>query len=61
MSLAIIFVLLFATFQRLRQATLVMLNVPFALVGGVAALWVHGLTLNLSASVGSSPSSAWPS
>ena len=52
LSLAIIFVLLFATFQRLRQATLVILNVPFALVGGVAALWVRGLTLNLSASVG---------
>ncbi len=29
-----------------------MLNVPFALVGGVAALWVRGLNLNLSASVG---------
>ena len=29
-----------------------MLNVPFALVGGVAALWLRGLNLNLSASVG---------
>jgi heavy metal efflux system protein len=27
-------------------------NVPFALVGGVAALWLRGLTLNLSASIG---------
>jgi cobalt-zinc-cadmium resistance protein CzcA len=52
LSLAIIFVLLFATFQRVRQASLVILNVPFALVGGVAALWVRGLTLSLSASVG---------
>ena len=52
LSLAIIFLLLFITFGRLRQATLVILNVPFALVGGVAALWVRSLTLNLSASVG---------
>ena len=29
-----------------------MLNVPFALIGGVAALWLRGLNLNLSASVG---------
>jgi cobalt-zinc-cadmium resistance protein CzcA len=52
LSLAIIFLLLFVTFGRLRQAALVILNVPFALVGGVAALWIRGLTLNLSASVG---------
>jgi cobalt-zinc-cadmium resistance protein CzcA len=44
--------LLFASFGNLRQAVLVMLNVPFALVGGVAALWIRGLNLNLSASVG---------
>ena len=52
LSLAIIFLLLFVTFGRLRQAGLVLLNVPFALVGGIAALWLRGLTLNLSASVG---------
>lgn len=52
LSLAIIFILLFATFGNARQATLVVLNVPFALVGGIAALWVRGLTLTLSASVG---------
>ena len=52
LSLVIIFLLLFATFQRVRQALLVVLNVPFALVGGVVALWLRGLTLNLSASVG---------
>ena len=52
LSVAIIFLLLFITFGRLRQAGLVILNVPFALVGGIAALWIRGLTLNLSASVG---------
>lgn len=52
LSLAIIFVLLFLTFRLVRQAALVILNVPFALVGGVAALWLRDLNLNLSASVG---------
>jgi len=52
LSLAIIFLLLFVTFRLVRQALLVILNVPFALVGGIAALWLRGLTLNLSASVG---------
>jgi cobalt-zinc-cadmium resistance protein CzcA len=52
LSLAIIFLLLFITFGRVRQATLVIMNVPFALVGGIAALWIRGLNLNLSASVG---------
>jgi cobalt-zinc-cadmium resistance protein CzcA len=52
LSIAIIFVLLFVTFQQLRQAALVLLNVPFAMVGGIAALWIGGITLNLSAAVG---------
>src|SRR5690606_34556516 len=52
LSLAIIFLLLYATFHKVRQASMVIMNVPFALVGGIAALWIRGLTLNLSASVG---------
>jgi heavy metal efflux system protein len=44
--------LLYASFGTVRHALLVMLNVPFALVGGIAALWMRGLHLNLSASVG---------
>ncbi len=52
LSLAIIFGLLYLTFRLARQAALVILNVPFALVGGIAALWLRGLNLNLSASVG---------
>ncbi|MEP6916179.1 MAG: CusA/CzcA family heavy metal efflux RND transporter [Acidobacteriota bacterium] len=43
---------LYASFGNGRQAILVMLNVPFALVGGIAALWLRHLNLNLSASVG---------
>ncbi len=52
LSLAIIFVLLLATFHTVRWALLILVNVPFAAVGGIAALWLRGLTLNLSASVG---------
>jgi cobalt-zinc-cadmium resistance protein CzcA len=50
--IAVIFVLLFITFNSVSQALLVVGNVPFALVGGVAALWLRGMNLNLSASVG---------
>jgi len=44
--------LLYASFGSVRHSLLVMLNVPFALVGGIAALWLRGLNLSLSASVG---------
>jgi len=51
-AIAAIFVLLYFTFYSVKQALLVVGNVPFALVGGIAALWVRGMNLNLSASVG---------
>ncbi len=51
-ALAMIFALLFATFKSLRQAALVIAMVPFALVGGVAALWLTGEYLSVPASVG---------
>jgi heavy metal efflux system protein len=50
--IAVIFVLLFITFSSVSQAMLVVGNIPFAFVGGIAALWVRGMNLNLSASVG---------
>ena len=50
--LLLIGVLLYASFGTVRHALIVMLNVPFALVGGIGALWLRGLNLNLSASVG---------
>lgn len=52
LSIAIIFGLLFATFGSVKQALLIFSAVPFALVGGIAALWIRGLNLNLSAMVG---------
>ncbi|MBS1856077.1 MAG: efflux RND transporter permease subunit [Acidobacteria bacterium] len=51
-AILIIFGLLFASFDSVPQALLILLNVPFALVGGIAALWIRHLNLNLSASVG---------
>jgi heavy metal efflux system protein len=39
-------------FHSVKQSALVLINIPFALVGGTAALWLRGLNLNLSASVG---------
>jgi cobalt-zinc-cadmium resistance protein CzcA len=51
-ALLLIFGLLYLSFRSIPQAILVLSNVPFALVGGVAALWLRGLNLNLSASIG---------
>lgn len=51
-AVVLIFLLLFLSFNSVAQAVLVLLNVPFALVGGVAALWLRGLNLSLSASIG---------
>jgi heavy metal efflux system protein len=48
----IVFLLLYLTFHSFRQSLLVVGNIPFALVGGIAALWVRGMNLNLSASIG---------
>jgi cobalt-zinc-cadmium resistance protein CzcA len=52
MVLLLIVGLLYAGLGNLRQTLLVMLNVPFALVGGIAGLWLRGLNLSLSAAVG---------
>jgi cobalt-zinc-cadmium resistance protein CzcA len=51
-ALALIFALLFATFGSVKQAALVLANIPFALVGGIAALFITGEYLSVPASVG---------
>ena len=51
-ALGLIFVLLFSTFRSVRQALLILSNIPFALVGGILALWVTGEYLSVPASVG---------
>jgi cobalt-zinc-cadmium resistance protein CzcA len=48
----LIYILLYLTFKSFKQALLVVGNIPFALVGGIAALWLRGMNLNLSACVG---------
>ncbi|QOT79120.1 efflux RND transporter permease subunit [Cupriavidus basilensis] len=52
MTLALMFVLLFAEFRNLRQPALVLLAVPLATIGGLAALHLRGMTLNVSSAVG---------
>ncbi|MGA2363335.1 MAG: CusA/CzcA family heavy metal efflux RND transporter [Candidatus Aminicenantales bacterium] len=50
--IALIFFLLLMTFRSARLALLVLLNLPFALIGGVFALLISGLYLSVPASVG---------
>jgi heavy metal efflux system protein len=51
-TIGLIFLLLFLSFHSLRYATLIMLNLPFSLIGGVVALWITGQYLSVPASVG---------
>ena len=51
-SVLLIFVLLFEAFGSVRSALLILLNVPFALIGGIVALWVTGIHVSVSAAIG---------
>jgi cobalt-zinc-cadmium resistance protein CzcA len=51
-TIGLILLLLFVTFGSLRVSFLVILNLPFALIGGVLALYISGLYLSVPASVG---------
>ena len=51
-ALGLIFLLLFATFRSIRQSLLILSNIPFAMVGGIFALWFSGEYLSVPASVG---------
>jgi cobalt-zinc-cadmium resistance protein CzcA len=51
-TLAIVFVLLFMTFNSVKQAILIFLNIPVSLVGGAILLWAMGLYMSVPASVG---------
>ncbi len=51
-AVGLILLLLFATFRSIKLALLVILNLPFALIGGVFSLWISGLYLSVPASVG---------
>lgn len=51
-SIGLIFVMLFTTFRSLRQAGLIILNIPFGMIGGVVSLYLSGMYLSVPASVG---------
>ncbi|MBM4134322.1 MAG: efflux RND transporter permease subunit [Nitrospira sp.] len=51
-TIVLIFLLLFLTFHSWRYATLIVLNIPFALTGGVLSLWLTGQYLSVPASIG---------
>jgi heavy metal efflux system protein len=51
-SIVLIFILLFSAFQSIKYAALILANLPFALIGGVAALWIRDINLSVSAAVG---------
>ncbi|OCX52160.1 cation transporter [Mucilaginibacter sp. PPCGB 2223] len=50
--LLVIFLILFITFGNVKDASLVILNVPFALIGGILALHITGINFSISAGIG---------
>jgi len=52
LALAMVFVLLFTMFGNVKDGLLVFTGIPFALTGGILALWTRGLPLSISAAVG---------
>ena len=51
-TVALIFLLLWATFQSFRAALLVLAGIPFACIGGILALYVRDMHINVSTGVG---------
>lgn len=51
-AIVLIFFMLFTTFRSLSQAGLIIMNIPFAMIGGVVSLYLSGLYLSVPASVG---------
>ncbi|WP_041522904.1 efflux RND transporter permease subunit [Gilvimarinus agarilyticus] len=51
-TLALVLLMLYLNFGSVANALLIMLNIPLALVGGVVALWLAGLSMSVPASVG---------
>ena len=51
-SLLLVFVLLFAMFGNVKDGLLVFTGIPFALTGGILALWLRDIPLSISAAVG---------
>ena len=51
-ALMLIFLLLYAAFNSVKQALLIYTAIPFSAIGGVFALWIRGLNFSISAGVG---------
>lgn len=51
-ALALIFVLLFFTFQSFLEAAIIYLAIPLSAIGGVVALWLRGMPFSVSAGIG---------
>ena len=51
-SIAAIFLLLFNEFRSVRQASVILLNLPLALIGGVLVLWLSGGVVSIPATIG---------
>jgi cobalt-zinc-cadmium resistance protein CzcA len=51
-TIGLIFLLLYATFNSVRHAAVIIMNLPFAMIGGLVGLWVTGEYLSVPASVG---------
>jgi cobalt-zinc-cadmium resistance protein CzcA len=51
-ALLLILLVLYGTLRSLRASVIILLNIPFAIVGGIVALWVSGQYLSVPASVG---------
>ncbi len=52
LTLALIFLLLFLNFRRLTETLIVMLSLPFALVGGIWLMWIMGFNMSVAVAVG---------
>jgi len=52
LTLALIFLLLFLNFRRLTETLIVMLSLPFALVGGIWLMWFMGFSMSVAVAVG---------
>jgi len=52
LSLALVFIVLYARYQSLALVAIIMANIPLALIGSVAAMWLTGITLSVASMVG---------
>jgi cobalt-zinc-cadmium resistance protein CzcA len=52
LSIGLIFLLLFDAFHSVKSAVPIIANIPFAMIGGILALWLTGIPVSVSAAIG---------